>query len=446
MTRHFIIIGGGPAGYATARSAAKAGAGSVLLIEQGALGGTCTNRGCIPTKFLLARAASAGPGGTAEWAKMVAHKNSLVQGLSRSIGATCARAGVRVVQGRARLAGPDAVEVSTHGGGTEEFRASAIVIAAGSEPAALAGVRFDGERLISSTDALDLVSLPESLAVVGSGAVGSEFAFMFHRFGVAVTLLEAAERLFPQEDPEVDALFRKVYDRIGIRFVTGDGVVGAERSGSGVSLGLRSGAGIDASMALVGVGRRLATGDMGCERAGVARGSRGEIVVDEELRTSVPGVYAAGDATGRMLLAHAASYQGECAARRALGLPFPPVPYRSIPWATYTSPEVASVGTTAAAAERAGIPHAAALVPFMSNVKSRIDRETEGFVKVVADRGSGRLIGGTIVGAHAAELIHVISFAVHRQLTVDDLRGFCIGHPTATETIADALAELQTLV
>lgn len=447
MLKDFIIIGGGPAGNTAALEAAQLGAKSILLVERDAMGGTCTNRGCIPSKFYLSRSerlAATGAPSSTEWAALLAHKRSLVQGLSRSIEANCRQRGVEIVPGIARVEGGGRVVVAGPAGETLRYESPRILIAAGSEPAALPGVTPDGERILTSTDALELPELPASLVVIGSGAVGSEFATIFRRFGVTVTIVEAAGRLFPQEDPEVDLLFRKIYDRAGIGYRTGDPVERVAPDGAGVRVSLNSGETLLAEKALLGVGRILLTDGLGCEAAGVARGPRGEILVDEHLATSSAGVWAAGDATGRMLLAHAASYQGAYAARRAFGAPYGPVPYGSIPWATYTQPEVASVGLTEEGARRAGVDAVSASRPLMESIRARIDRSTEGFFKLVAERGSGRVVGGTVVGPHASELIHIVAMAIHAGLDMTRMDGFCFAHPSVSEVLDGVIDDLNS--
>jgi dihydrolipoamide dehydrogenase len=409
MVKRCIIIGGGPAGTAAALAAAEAGIESVLLVERDAIGGTCTNRGCIPTKFFLSRSELLAKGANAgdpspEWTRIVAHKNALVQGLSRSMEGRCLAKGISIAKGSARFVGPREVEVLDAGGGRTVHEGDRIVIAAGSRPAELPGFPADGISIITSDEALNLDPPPKSLVIVGSGAVGAEFAFIFTRLGVQVTLVEGASRLFPSEEPDVDSVFRKVYSRMGVNVRVGDPVVGMEtrKGGSGVAVLLRSGAVVEASKALLGIGRALETRGLDCEAAGVTIDSRGGILVDEELRTSQPHIYAAGDVTGRMLLAHAATYMGTFAGRRAAGLSFSPVPYHSIPWATFTTPEVAAVGWPLEKAERSGRSCVAASVPLMDNVKARIDRTSEGFFIAVADKQTGRLIGGT-VGPHVSD-------------------------------------------
>lgn len=445
MNRQCIVIGGGPAGSAAALAARDAGLSSVLLVERGDLGGTCTNRGCIPTKFLLSRSeAAAGKSAAAsatspEWTRILQHKNALVQGLSRSVEARCREKGIAIARGDARFVSPHEIEVVDGSGERTVHGGDAIVIATGSVPCQLTGAPSNGTSIITSDEALNLDPLPKSLVIVGSGAVGAEFAFIFTRLGVQVTIVEAAPRLFPLEDPDVDAVFHKIYARLGVAVHVGDPVVGIEvrDGGSTVAVLLKSGAVIQAAKALVAIGRTLQTKTLACDAAGIALNARGGVVVDDELRTSQPHILAAGDVTGRMLLAHAASYMGNFAGHKVAGQPFSPVPYTSIPWATFTTPEVGAVGLTIEGAQRAGMACTAGSVPLMDNVKARIDRTTDGFFKVVVERGTGRLVGGTIVGPHASDLIHIVALAIHQRLTVADMRGFCFAHPSLSESLGD---------
>jgi len=418
----------------------------VVLVEQGAMGGTCTNRGCIPTKFLLSRLERMGsslPPDEKGWKKLVTHKNALVRGLSSAIEKDCATAGVEIARGRGRLKGEHTVEVTGSDGDTFVLEGEKIIIASGSSPAEIPGLALDGETILSSTDALNLARPPRSMVIVGSGAVGSEFAFIFHRAGTTVTVVEALDRLFPGEDSEVHDLFSSLYDRMGVNLVTGDPVAGVEPGRGGeVKVHLRSGAIIETEKVLVAAGRRLLTADIGLESAGIERGPGGEIAVDEELRTSSPDVFAVGDVTGRLLLAHLASFQGVQAARAAAGKSCRPVPYHAVPWTIFTSPEIATVGVNETEAERREIEHTAALVPWMDNIKARIDRKTEGFVKVVAD-GEGRIIGGTVVGEHASDMIHLLSVAIHRGVTASDLAGMVFAHPGLAETVYETAQKLR---
>ena len=444
--KKLIVLGGGPGGNMAALTAARHGLDEVVLVEQGAMGGTCTNRGCIPTKFLLSRLERMGsslPPDEKGWKQLVTHKNALVRGLSSSIEKSCAAAGVEIARGRGRLMGQHTVEVTGSDGETFLLEGEKIIIACGSSPAEIPGLSLDGETILSSTEALDLARPPRSMIIVGSGAVGSEFAFIFHRAGTRVTVVEAMDRLFPGEDAEVHDLFTSLYGRMGVEVVTGNSVAGVEPGRGGeVKVHLRSGAILEAEKVLVAAGRRLLTTDIGLESAGIGRGPAGEIAVDDELRTSSPDIFAVGDVTGRLLLAHLASFQGGQAARIAAGKSCRRVPYHAVPWTIFTSPEIATVGVNETEAGRRKIEHTSALVPWMDNVKARIDRKTEGFVKVVADK-EGRIIGGTVVGEHASDMIHILSVAIHQGSTAADLSGMVFAHPGLAETVYDAAQRLR---
>jgi dihydrolipoamide dehydrogenase len=448
MFKELVIIGGGPAGNAAALSAADAGASSIALIEKGAMGGTCTNRGCIPTKFLLSRSESFPSSHSSgldagSWQRLIGHKNALVRGLSKSIESRCAARGIDILRGSARFLGPHEVLVTAADGTETRVEGRKFIVATGSEPAQLPGFPADGDRIITSTDALDLRRLPESIAIIGSGAVGAEFTFIFNRLGIKVSLIEAAERLFPAEDPEVDGVFRRVYERLGVLVCTGGAVVGIDKRDAGVAVHLDTGQVIEAQVALVGIGRALGSRDLGCDAAGIATGPRGDIIIDDALRTSQEHIFAAGDVAGRMLLAHAASFMGEQAALRACGREAREIPYRSIPWATFSTPELGSVGMTLAGSQRAGFQATSASVPLMDSVKARIDRTTDGFIKVVAQRESGRILGGTVVGPHASDLVHIVALAIHQGMTVSDMRGFTFVHPSISELFGDLFSALK---
>jgi len=445
MVKQCVIIGSGPAGNAAALAASAAGLTSILMVERDSFGGTCTNRGCIPTKFFLSRSENIASGGdeavAREWTRVLAHKNALVQGLSRSLEGTCRGKGIEIVRGTATFLSPNEIAVVDSTGGRSVYAGERFIIATGSRPAQIPRSPSDGMSIITSDDALDLKELPRSLAIIGSGAVGAEFAFIFTRLGVKVTLVEAAQRLFPAEDSAVDAVFRKIYERMGVTLLVGDPVmeIDVRPGGDGVVVKLASGAVIEVTKCLIGIGRTLETRGLGCEKAGIHLDQRGGIAVDSDLSTSQPHIRAAGDVTGRMLLAHAASFMGEFAGRAAAGQPYSPVPYHSIPWATFTRPEVAGVGLNVEKAAQAGIDCLSATVPLMDNVKARIDRTTEGFVKIVAEQTSGKLVGCTIVGPHASDMIHAVALAIHQRMTARELKGFSFIHPSISESIGDLI-------
>ena len=447
--KRLIVLGGGPGGNAAALAAARHGCKQVMLVEKDAMGGTCTNRGCIPTKFLLSRLEQNPPSPDrrgAAWGRLMAHKRSLLRGLSASIERSCLDAGVEIIKGHGRLTGPATVAVADDGPGERKIEGDGIIIATGSAPAMPPAFEMDGERVITSTEALDLQSPPSSIAIIGSGAVGSEFAFIFQRAGSNVTVIEGEDRLFPGEDVDVHQVFTALFDKMGISYRTGSPVKSAAPAGDGADVTLASGEHIEAERVLVGVGRRLLTNDIGLREAGVELGERGEIIVDDRLMTSREGVMAVGDVTGRLLLAHLASFQGVQAARNVLGRKANPVPYDAVPWAIFTTPEIATVGLNEAGGKRRGVGLVSASVPWMDNIKSRIDRETEGFVKINADKETGKIVGGTIVGVHASDTIHIISSFIHSGATVGDAAGMVFAHPGLAETISEVLQKLRHIL
>lgn len=447
--KRLIVLGCGPGGNAAALAAARHGCKEVVLVEKDAMGGTCTNRGCIPTKFLLSRLERNPPAPDrrdAEWGRLMAHKKSLLRGLSASIEKSCLAAGVEVVKGQGRLAGPDTVVVTGQGPGERKIAGDGIIIATGSVPAMPPAFEMDGHRVMTSTEALDLERPPASIAIIGSGAVGSEFAFIFQRAGARVTVIEGEKRLFPGEDENVHQVFAGLFEKMGIAYRTGSPVTSAVPGGSGATVRLASGEAIEVDKVLVGVGRRLLTSGLGLGEVGVERGDRGEIIVDDRLMTTREGIMAVGDVTGRLLLAHLASRQGVHAARTFLGRPSRGVPYDAVPWSIFTTPEIATVGLNEELAGRRGVRLISAAVPWMDNIKARIDRATEGFVKINADADTGKIIGGTIVGVHAADTIHIVSSFIHSGATVGDAAGMVFAHPGLAETISDVLQKLQHLL
>jgi dihydrolipoamide dehydrogenase len=251
------------------------------------------------------------------------------------------------------------------------------------------------------------------------------------------------DRLFPGEDREVHDLFDKLYGKIGIEAVTGDMVESLEGGGEeDCRVGLASGRVLEAHSVLIGAGRRLLTEGLGLETVGLETGAGGEIVVDGELRTAREGIFAVGDVTGKLLLAHLASFQGLQAGLRAIGRKGREVPYHAVPWTIFTSPEIATVGLNETAARSDGLSCLAASIPWMDNVKARIDKTTDGFVKIVADRKTGQIVGGTVVGPHASDMIHIIGTAVHHHHTVDDMAAMVFAHPGLAETIHEVLEKL----
>lgn len=446
-----IIIGAGPGGYVAAIRAAQLGM-RVACVEAGDLGGVCNNVGCIPTKALLESAGHARRvrdfaefgvavgevrldlGVAASRSRRVAEQGA------RGIAYLFKKNGVELVKGWARLAGAGSVIVRGDGG-EERLAASHIVVATGSRPRDLPFLRFDGDRVWSSNEAVFPKAAPASLAIVGSGAVGMEFADVYASFGTEVTIVEALDRLLPVEDPDVSAVLERSFRKRGIGVLTKARLERAEVRPDGVALGIALADGsartLEAERVLVAIGRAPIVDDIGLEAAGV-RVERGFVVTDEKLRTSVPGVYAIGDVTKPPMLAHKASHEGIAVVESIAGDPHARVHYENIPGVTYCHPEVGSVGLTEPAARERGLDVVTGTFPWSANGRARTEGETEGFIKVVCDRRYGELLGAHVVGPKASELIAVFVVGRHLETTAEELGRAVYAHPTLSDGLPEA--------
>ena len=448
MAKSIVIIGGGPGGEAAAKRAAARGA-RVTLVEKNRLGGVCLNWGCVPSKALLeagrlshavsaaGATTSGGAGVRVRWTDLQKKKDELVSALRASLTQNYQRLGVRVVEGAASFADPATVAVKTTEG-TERLPFDAAVVATGSAPFfpppfdALAGTFLDSDR------ALSLDRVPASIAVVGGGAVGCEFACLFRELGAAVTIIEKTEGLLPGEDPAVVRVLQTAFASRGIDVRTGTTVRSAQRSGVGWVLTLEDGGTVSVEELLVCVGRKPSVAGLGLEAAGV-RVERDRPVVDAFLKTSHPAVYAVGDLNGLSLLAHAAAAQAEIAVDHAFG---ESRPYRNerVPRCLYTWPEVARVGDWTHTAQARGVETKAQRFFFKGSPKALAANEGEGFLQIVSEKAGGRILGAQIVGPHATEIIHVFAVALAAEMTVPRLRDVIYAHPTLSEGIREALS------
>jgi dihydrolipoyl dehydrogenase len=485
-----LIIGAGPAGYVGAVRAAQLGA-RVCLIEKAEVGGVCMNRGCIPTKSLVAfaelyeRTKSAAAFGvrvdgqvSADLAAAVQRKRDVVAVLVKGVRSVLAKRGVTLVSGEARFVDERTVEVAgarttadTTGAagpagtaaGPERLSARKILIATGSETAELAGMRFDGSRVLSSTEALDLETVPRSMLIVGAGAIGCEFAFIFSALGTCVTVVEVLERALPAEDRDVSAVMERELRKRKIDLVTQDSVASCVVSPSSVKSTFRSGAELETEKVLVSVGRRFNTAGLSLDRAGVKCGPRGEIQADEYMETSSAGIYAAGDVVGKKMYAHSASREAIVAVENALvgenlagarssarsgmgsgasGTGGPAgrrtMDYSAVPACTFTRPEVGSVGLTEAQALERGIKVNVGSFNFRALGRAQVLGEIAGMVKVVADAATDVVLGVHIIGPHATELVHEGVLAVSQRLTAKTLGETIHAHPTLSEAVMEA--------
>lgn len=441
-----VVIGAGPGGEAAAKQLAERGV-AVTLVDPGPLGGLCLNWGCIPTKILLeagrlahqARTSAVLQGGRAvgvDWEKLQAKKRAAVESIRAALEHRLAQLRIRVVKGTARFLSDRTVAVAGPDG-NEVLPFDAAVIATGSKP--FFPPPFDAltDSILDSNRVLGLAVLPRHLAVVGAGAVGLEFACLFHELGSRVTVIEKKIQILPGEEASVARLFQKSFEKRGIKIFTDRTVNQAELLADGWRLVLSDGETLTPDQVLVCVGRRPATDGLGLDAAGVSV-DNGRIGVNNYMQTSRASVYAVGDVNGLSLLAHAASAQGVVAANHILGTP---VPYDNerVPRCLYTWPEVASVGEWTHSASLKNLEVKAQRFFFQGSPKAMASDETEGFLQILSEKGDGRLLGAQIVGPHATELIHVFSVALAEKMTVDRLRQVIFAHPTLAEGIREAL-------
>ena len=442
------IIGGGPGGYVAAIKAAQLG-GSVCLIEKGEWGGTCLNRGCIPTKTLFAVAnlatqvqeASAfginiSGEATIDYAQVLDHKASVIKQLTGGIAQLLKANGVDTYNGTATLTDKNTIVVSKSDGTTEQLHAKNIIIATGSEPAEPPVFEIDEEQVLTTTGILNLTELPESLLIVGGGVSGCEFASIFSALGCQVTVLELLPTILATEDVQVIRHIQLFMKRKGITIHTSAKLTHVKKSEAGVTAVLESGEELIAEKMLVSIGRRYNTEKIGLEAVGVHTDS-GKIVVDAQMQTNVPGIYAVGDVASRYLLAHVASAEGKVAAQNSLGDRVE-MDYQVIPWCVFTLPEIGHVGMTEKEATDEGYEVKIGRFPYAANGKALGLGETDGFVKTVSDVESGDILGVHIVGAQASTLIHEAAVAVRLGASAEDIAHTVHAHPTLSEMVMES--------
>ncbi len=440
------IVGTGPGGYVAAIRCAQLGL-TVATVEDDRPGGVCLNWGCIPTKALLRnaevvhlveRAADFGIDVgevRADYAAAVKRSRSVADRMAKGVEFLFRKNKITLVPGRGALKAATTVEVSG-AGGTETIEARAVILATGSEPKSLPGIAIDEQVVISSNGAVRQERRPASLIVIGAGAVGVEFADVYRAYGTEVTILEALPRLVPVEDEEVSGQLARTFGRRGITVKTGVKVSAMTRGGAGVVVETDGGR-FEAEQVLMAVGRVARGKDVGLEGVGVVL-ERGFVRVSPRMETSVKGLYAIGDMAGPPLLAHKAMAEGVVAAEAIAGRDPRPVDYGNVPSCTYCRPQIASLGLGEARARENGREISVGKVPFTANGKAVALGETEGFVKVVADKATGEILGVHILGPEATEMIH--EFAVGRTLeaTLEEIMHTIHAHPTLSEAALEA--------
>jgi dihydrolipoamide dehydrogenase len=456
MPHDVAIIGSGPAGYVCAIRAAQLGLKVAVIEKRATYGGTCLNVGCIPSKALLHASEmfeEAGHGLAALGIKvsppeldlpgMMAHKNATVKANVDGVAFLFKKNKIDGIRGAGRIAGPGKVEVTAEDGGKQTIEAKSIVIATGSESTPLPGVDIDEERVVTSTGALELKDVPKRLLVVGAGIIGLEIGSVWRRLGSEVTVVEFLDRILPGLDGEVAKQAQRLFQKQGIAFRLGSKVTGVKsgKKALEVSIAPAKGEGaaetLAADIVLVAIGRRPYTQGLGLEEVGVALDERGRVKTDAHYRTNVDGIYAIGDAIAGPMLAHKGEDEGAALAEILAGQAGH-VNYDVIPSVVYTTPEIAVVGRTEEELKVAGVEYRAGKFPFTANGRARAMNRTDGFVKILADKATDRVLGAHIVGFGGGEMIHEAAVLMEFGGSAEDLARTCHAHPTMSEAVREA--------
>lgn len=443
-----IVIGAGPGGYVAAIRAAQLGQKVACVEGRSALGGTCLNVGCIPSKALLTSSAKyaelshlaqhgiAVEGASLDLSALMARKEKIVGDLTKGIAFLFKKNGVDHIEGWASIPAPGKVQVDD-----DTYTAKNILIATGSEPATLPNVEIDEVDVLSSTGALALDTAPEHLVVIGAGVIGLELGQVWSRLGSKVTVVEYLDRILPGIDGEIAKLSQRALSKRGLKFQLGRALKTIEKGANGLTLTLeRAGKGteeqIEADKVLIAIGRRPVTRGLGLDALGVSINARGFIEVDETFQTSVPGIFAIGDCVPGPMLAHKAEEDGIACVEIMAG-EHGHVDYNTVPGVVYTDPEVASVGQTEEALKEAGTEYITGKFAFMANSRARSTGETDGAVKVLATP-DGKILGAHICGAHGGDLIAELVLAMAKDATVEDVARTCHAHPAMGEAVKEA--------
>lgn len=450
-----IVIGTGPAGYVCAIRAAQLGMSVAVVEKRATHGGTCLNVGCIPSKALLHaselfsearhRFNRMGIGVGApqlDLKQMMAFKQEAIDGNTKGIDFLFKKNKITVMRGTGRLAKSGEIEVTGENGAKDIHRAKSIVIATGSEPAALRGITIDEKQIVSSTGALSFEKVPKRLVVIGAGVIGLELGSVWGRLGAEVIVIEYLDRILPGMDLETAKQFQRLLTRQGFVFKLASKVTAAEKLRSSVKVSIEPAQGgenelIEADAVLVAVGRVAYTGGLGLDEAGVRRDEKGQIAVDERFKTSAEGLYAIGDVIRGAMLAHKGEDEGIALAELLAGQAGH-VNYDVIPSVIYTTPEVAAIGKTEEELKQAGIPYKAGKFPFLANARAKSNQTGDGFVKVLADAKTDRVLGVHIIGPMAGELIHECAVLMEFGGSSEDLARTCHAHPTFSEAVKEA--------
>jgi dihydrolipoamide dehydrogenase len=450
-----VVIGSGPGGYVAAIRAAQLGLKTACVEMRETLGGTCLNIGCIPSKALLqssevfeqARHGMAVHGVKVgqvdlDLSAMMAQKTKVVEANTAGVAFLFKKNKVEWIKGKARITGPGAIEVALNAGGTQTLAAKSVIIATGSDSMPLAGVPVDEKTIVTSTGALALSAVPKRMIVIGGGYIGLEMGSVWQRLGAQVTVVEFLDRILPGMDGEVSKQMQRILQRQGMSFKLGMKVTSATPGDGGVSVTIEPAKGgaaetIAADIVLLAIGRRPHTEGLGLEGVGVALDERGRVKTDAHFATSVAGIYAIGDVIAGPMLAHKAEDEAVAVAEIIAGQAGH-VNYDAIPGVVYTWPEVASVGKTEEQLKAEGVAYKAGKFPFTANGRARAMAMTEGFVKILADAATDRILGAHIVGANAGDLIAEVVVGMEFAAAAEDIARTCHAHPTLNEAVKEA--------
>lgn len=455
-----VVIGAGPGGYVCAIRAAQLGLKVACVEKRPTLGGTCLNIGCIPSKALLHAselyAESTGhmadlginvKGVSLDLPKMMAFKDEGVDGNTKGIEFLFKKNKVEPVYGAGKVLSAGKVEVALNEGGTRVLDAKNIVIATGSDVMPLPGVEIDEERVVSSTGALTLPEVPKHLLVVGGGVIGLELGSVWSRLGAKVTVVEFLDRIIPGTDNEIAKQFQRILKKQGFTFKLGTKVTGIEKAKGGLKVSVEPAKGgdtevIEADYALVAIGRRPYTDGLGLAEAGVEMDDRGRVATDAHFKTNVDGIYAIGDAIAGPMLAHKAEDEGVAIAEILAGQSGH-VNYDVIPGVIYTAPEVATVGKTEEELKEAGVDYKVGKFPFSANGRAKVNKQADGFVKILADAKTDRVLGVHILGMDAGTMIAEAAVAMEFGASSEDVARTCHAHPTLTEAVKEAALAVE---
>ncbi len=437
------VIGSGPGGYAAAVRCAQKG-GKIAIIEKGDIGGVCLNCGCIPSKTLLASAhifnlaKNAGAMGIdidnpkVNWPKVQSRREAIVAGFRKGLAGVIGSNKIKIFQGAGIVTAKN--KIAVQGDTTAEIEAAKIIIATGSVPIEIPFMPFDGKKIISSTEALSLAEIPKSMIVIGGGVIGCEMACIYASVGTKVTIVEALDRILPFEDEWVGQLLAREFKKAGIDVIVGKKVTGCEKTGSQIKLTLEDGTAIETEKALVSVGRK-ASCDSQTVKALSLEMNAPAIKVNEKMETSAAGVYAIGDVVGTTYLAHGAFFEAEVAAANAMGEKTLIGDYSLVPRAVYTFPEVASVGKNETKCKEAGVDYAIGRAFFRANGRSIAHNETAGEIRVIRDKKTAQILGATIVGSGAAEMVAAARALIGSREKIGEIS---FAHPTVSEVLKEA--------